>query len=212
MSAQLITTHIHRDLNKVVDLIVDDCQIVGMFQGESEWGPRALGNRSILFDPTNPDAKEIVNEIKKREYYRPFACTILEEYAHEYVHLGQLKSSPYMSFALQCTEKALEDIPALVHTDNTCRIQTVNREQNPNYYDLIAEMREKNGVPIIFNTSFNLHGEPIVETIYDAIHTCNESDINQLYIPEDQDIEIPYDLVNCKTVKVDNEETNRSVV
>ena len=212
MSGQYITTTIHRDLDTVIDLLVDKQQIFGMFQGESEWGPRALGNRSILFDPTNPDAKDIVNEVKKREHYRPFACTILEEHAHEYVVLGQLKSSPYMSFALQCTEKALEEIPSLVHTDNTCRIQTVNREQNKNYYDLIKALGERNGTPIVFNTSFNLHGEPIVETIYDAIHTCNNSEINQLYIPEDQEIEIPWSLINCKTVKVDNEETNRSIV
>jgi carbamoyltransferase len=212
MSGQYISTNIHRDLDTVIDLLVDKHQIFGMFQGESEWGPRALGNRSILFDPTNPDAKEIVNEVKKREYYRPFACTILEEHAHEYVVLGQLKSSPYMSFALQCTEKALEEIPSLVHTDNTCRIQTVNREQNKNYYDLIKALGERTGTPIVFNTSFNLHGEPIVETIYDAIHTCNNSDINQLYIPEDQEIDIPWSLINCKTVKVDNEETNRDKV
>jgi carbamoyltransferase len=212
MSGQYITTTIHRDLDTVIDLLVDKQQIFGMFQGESEWGPRALGNRSILFDPTNPDAKDIVNEVKKREHYRPFACTILEEHAHEYVVLGQLKSSPYMSFALQCTEKALEEIPSLVHTDNTCRIQTVNREQNKNYYDLIKALGERTGTPIVFNTSFNLHGEPIVETIYDAIHTCNNSDINQLYIPEDQEIDIPWSLINCKTVKVDNEETNRDKV
>lgn len=212
MSGQYITTTIHRDLDTVIDLLVDKQQIFGMFQGESEWGPRALGNRSILFDPTNSDAKDIVNEVKKREHYRPFACTILEEHAHEYVVLGQLKSSPYMSFALQCTEKALEEIPSLVHTDNTCRIQTVNREQNKNYYDLIKALGERTGTPIVFNTSFNLHGEPIVETIYDAIHTCNNSEINQLYIPEDQEIEIPWSLINCKTVKVDNEETNRSIV
>ena len=212
MSGQYITTTIHRDLDTVIDLLVDKQQIFGMFQGESEWGPRALGNRSILFDPTNSDAKDIVNEVKKREYYRPFACTILEEHAHEYVHLGQLKSSPYMSFALQCTEKALEEIPSLVHTDNTCRIQTVNREQNKNYYDLIKALGERTGTPIVFNTSFNLHNEPIVETIYDAIHTCNNSEINQLYIPEDQEIEIPWSLINCKTVKVDNEETNRDKV
>ncbi len=212
MSGHYITTTVHRDLDTVIDLIVDKKQIVGMFQGESEWGPRALGNRSILFDPTNSDAKDIVNEVKKRERYRPFACTILEENAADYVQLGQLKSSPYMSFALQCTERALDEIPSLVHADNTCRIQTVNRKQNKNYYDLIKAMQNKNGVPVIFNTSFNLHNEPIVETIYDAIHTCNNSEINHLYVPEDQEIEIPWSLINCKTVKVDNEETNRGLI
>ena len=169
----MIITEVHRDQEVVADLIIDLQQIVAIFQNHSEWGPRALGNRSILFDPTNPEAKDIVNSVKKREAYRPFACTIMEEYAHEYVEMHQLKSSPYMSFAFQCKEKAKDEIPALVHMDNTCRIQTVNREQNKNYYDLIKTMYESNGVPIVFNTSFNLHGESMVETIYDAIHTCN---------------------------------------
>lgn len=209
----MIITEIHRDKDTVVELLLKRAQIVGLWQNESEWGPRALGNRSILFDPTNPEAKDLVNTVKKRESYRPFACTILEEHAHEYVEMLQLKSSPYMSFALQCKEKALDEIPALVHMDNTCRIQTVNREQNKNYYDLIQAMYESNGVPIVFNTSFNLHGESMVETIYDAIYTCNNSEINHLYVPEDQDIYIPLDMVNLKGDEpVDNEETNRDLV
>ena len=191
----MILTEIHRKQDIVVEEILKRQQIVAIFQNHSEWGPRALGNRSILFDPTNPEAKEIVNSVKKREHYRPFACTILEEYAHEYVDMKQLKSSPYMSFAFQCTEKALDEIPALIHCDNTCRIQTVNEEQNKNYYNLIKGMYEENGVPIVFNTSFNLHGESMVETIHDAIHTCNNSEINHLYVPEDQDVVIPYDAV-----------------
>ena len=207
----MIITEVHRNKEVVADLILDRQQIVAIFQNESEWGPRALGNRSILFDPTNPEAKDIVNSVKKREAYRPFACTILEEYAHEYVEMHQLKSSPYMSFAFQCKEKAKDEIPALVHMDNTCRIQTVNEEQNKNYYDLIKAIQEINGVPIVFNTSFNLHGESMVETIYDAIHTCNESEINHLYVPEDQDIEIPYDTIQVKgQFQIDNEETNRN--
>ena len=195
----MMITQIHRDPKVVVkDLIIDRKQIVAIYQNESEWGPRALGNRSILFDPRIYNAKDIVNEVKKREHYRPFACTILEEYAHEYVDLCQLPSSSYMSFALQVTDKAYEEIPALVHSDGTCRIQTVNREQNKNYYDLINLFYEETGVPILFNTSFNVHGEPIVETIYDAVNTCNQSQINHLYVPEDQDIEIPYQLCRIK--------------
>lgn len=194
----MILTEIHRKQDIVVEEILKRQQIVAIFQNHSEWGPRALGNRSILFDPTNPEAKQIVNSVKKREHYRPFACTILEEYAHEYVDMKQLKSSPYMSFAFQCTEKALDEIPALIHCDNTCRIQTVNEEQNKNYYNLIKGLYEENGVPIVFNTSFNLHGESMVETIHDAIHTCNHSEINHLYVPEDQDIVIPYDAVKVK--------------
>lgn len=187
----MVVTRIVRDLETIVDLIISKKQIVAMFQGESEWGPRALGNRSILFDPRNPEAKQIVNSIKRREDYRPFAGTIMAEHADEYFHMLQLKESPWMSFAIQAKEKAYKDIPSLVHADGTCRIQTVTREQNKNYYDLINAFYEITGVPIIFNTSFNLGGEALVETIYDAMDTCNRCEINYLYVPEDQDISIP---------------------
>ena len=208
----MIITEVHRNQEVVADLILDRQQIVAIFQKHSVCGPRALGNRSILFDPANIEAKDIVNSVKKREHYRPFACTILEEHAHEYVELRQLKSSPYMSFALQCKEQALDEIPALVHMDNTCRIQTVNREQNKNYYDLIEALYKRSGIPIVFNTSFNLHGESMVETIYDAIHTCNHSEINHLYVPEDQEVEIPWDMIKVKGDDIiDNSETNRDI-
>ena len=192
-------TEIHRDVDTVVELLTDHKQIVGIFQGNSEWGPRALGNRSIRFDPRNPQAKRIVNEVKQREDYRPFACTVLKEHAHEYFEMLQLEESPYMSFAVQCKKKAMEDIPTLVHADNTCRMQTVTEEQNKNYYDLIKAFGDKTGVPILFNTSFNLGGEAIVETVYDAIDTCNRCMINHLYIPEDQEIHIPFEQIKDKS-------------
>ena len=192
-------TEIHRDVDTVVELLTDHKQIVGIFQGNSEWGPRALGNRSILFDPRNPQAKRIVNEVKQREDYRPFACTVLKVHAHEYFEMLQLEESPYMSFAVQCKKKAMEDIPTLVHADNTCRMQTVTEEQNKNYYDLIKAFGDKTGVPILFNTSFNLGGEAIVETVYDAIDTCNRCMINHLYIPEDQEIHIPFEQIKDKS-------------
>ena len=200
----MLITNIHRELDTVLDLLINEEQIVGIFQNESEWGPRALGNRSILFDPRNPRAKKIVNIVKKRESYRPFACTVMLEHAHEYFEMLQLPESPWMSFAIQCKPKALKDIPSLVHADNTCRIQTVTEEQNPNYYNLIKGFYERTGVPIIFNTSFNLGGESIVETVYDAIDTCNRSMINHLYIPEDQELHIPYDAVKDKTEYIPN--------
>ena len=195
----MLTTQIHRDLDTVLDEIIDNEQIVAIFQNHSEWGPRALGNRSILFDPRHPNAKSIVNSVKKREHYRPFAVTCMLEYANDYFEMLQLPESPWMSFAIQCKPKALKDIPTLVHADNTCRIQTVTEEQNKNYYNLIKGFYERTGVPIIFNTSFNLGGEAICETIYDAIDTCNRSMINHLYVPEDQEIEIPYECIRDKT-------------
>lgn len=195
----MLITQIHRDQAKVVDLLADDEQIVGIWQNHSEWGPRALGNRSILFDPRHPNAKNIMNTVKMRESYRPFACTVLKENARDYFEMLQLEESPYMSFALQCKDRALEEIPTLVHADNTCRIQTVTEEQNPNYYNLIKAFGEKTGTPILFNTSFNLGGEAIVESVFDAIDTCNRSMINHLYIPEDQDVYIPYEIIRDKS-------------
>ena len=195
----MLLTEIHRELDTVLDALIDEEQIVAIFQNESEWGPRALGNRSIMFDPRHPNAKNIVNTVKKREAYRPFACTVMLEHAEEYFDMLQLPESPWMSFAIQCKPKSLKDIPTLVHADNTCRIQTVTEEQNPNYYNLIKGFYERTGVPIIFNTSFNLGGEAICETIYDAIDTCNRSMINHLYVPEDQEIEIPYECIRDKT-------------
>ncbi len=195
----MLTTNIVRDQEICLEEIIDNKQIVAIYQNHSEWGPRALGNRSILFDPRNPNAKNIVNSVKKREAYRPFACTIMAEHAHDYFEMLQLPDSPWMSFAIQCKEQAHKDIPSLVHADNTCRMQTVTEEQNKNYYNLIKGFYEKTGVPILFNTSFNLGGESIVENIFDAIDTCNRSMINHLYIPEDQEIGIPYDCIRDKT-------------
>jgi len=202
----MIKTKIIRDLDTVIDLLVDREQIVAIFQGKSEWGPRALGNRSILFDPRNPMAKIIVNSVKQREDYRPFAGSVMLEHANEWFDMKQLKESPWMSFAIQAKEKAYKDIPSLVHADGTCRIQTVTREQNKNYYDLIEAFYNITGVPMIFNTSFNLGGEALVETIEDAIATCQKSQINYLYVPADQDIHIPYSMIKPKDVKLFKEQ------
>ena len=167
----------------VIDLITSK-NIVSIFQGGSEAGPRALGNRSILYDPTDPEGKDFVNMVKRREYFRPFAGSILEEDAHEWFDLRGMESSPTMMYAVNCQPGIEEKIPAIIHVDGTCRIQTVNRDQNPNYYDLIKTFKDKTGCPIIFNTSFNLGGEPLVETLDDALWTLQESKIEYLYLPE----------------------------
>tara|TARA_B100000524_G_scaffold325088_1_gene207827 strand:+ start:956 stop:1558 length:603 start_codon:yes stop_codon:yes gene_type:complete len=191
----MMLTNIVRDLDECLDLLISKKQIVAIFQGQSEWGPRALGNRSIMFDPRIPNAKQIVNEVKRREEYRPFAGSVMLEYADEYFDMKSLKESPWMSFAIQAKQPAYDNIPSLVHADGTCRIQTVTREQNKNYYDLISGFNDITGVPVIFNTSFNLGGEPLVETIYDAIDTCNRCEINHLYVPEDEEIYIPTETI-----------------
>jgi len=170
------------DVNEAVDTLLEQKPLV-IFQGNSEIGPRALGNRSILFDPRNIDAKEIVNKFKKREWWRPLAGTILLEYAHDWFDFSTLKESPYMSFAVYAKSLAVEKISSIVHIDNTCRIQTVTKKQNLNYYNLIYEFFKKTNVPVLLNTSFNLAGYPIVETLEQAVHTCNNSEFKHLYLP-----------------------------
>jgi carbamoyltransferase len=158
--------------------------IVAMYQGRSEAGPRALGNRSLLFDPRVPDGKDIVNTIKRREAFRPFAGTVLKEYAHEWFDMAGLDESPFMMYAVDALPHTYDKIPAILHVDNTCRVQTVTEEQNYHYYHLIKAFYEKTGVPILFNTSFNLAGEPLVETVGDAFRCFDNSDIHALYFPE----------------------------
>ena len=167
----------------VVDLLTEK-NIVTIFQGQSENGPRALGNRSVLFDPSFEDGKDYVNQVKRREYFRPFAGSILEEDVHEWFDLRGMKDSPHMMYAVNCKDGIAEKIPSIIHIDGTCRIQTVTREQNTHYYDLISKFKEKTGLPIIFNTSFNLGGEPLVEKLEDAIWTLKNSEIEYLYLPE----------------------------
>jgi len=169
--------------NEIAELLTKK-NIVAVFQGKSENGPRALGNRSLLFDPTFKDGKDFVNTVKNREYFRPFAGTILKEHVHDWFDLRGMDESPHMMYAVNCKEGVHEKIPAIIHVDGTCRIQTVTKEQNENYYNLIKTFYEKTGIPIIFNTSFNLGGEPLVETLEDAVRTLKNSKIEYLYLPE----------------------------
>ena len=171
------------DDEKVVDLITNK-NIVALFQGRSESGPRALGNRSILYDPRDPDGKDHVNSVKHREFFRPFAGSILKEHVHEWFDLRGMDETPHMMYAVNCQPGVEEKIPSIIHVDNTCRIQTVTQEQNENYYNLINKFYEKTECPIIFNTSFNLGGEPLVETLDDAVRTLYYSEIQYLYLPE----------------------------
>jgi carbamoyltransferase len=167
----------------VVDLLTKK-NIVTIFQGRSENGPRALGNRSVLFDPRFEDGKDFVNGVKHREYFRPFAGSILKEYAHEWFDLRGMDESPTMMYAVNCQPGIEEKIPSIIHVDGTCRIQTVTPEQNKHYYDLIKTFHDKTGCPILFNTSFNLGGDPLVETLFDAVETLANSEIEYLYLPE----------------------------
>jgi carbamoyltransferase len=164
--------------------LIRDGNIVTIFQGRSEGGPRALGNRSILFDPTIKDGKDIVNGVKRREFFRPFACSILKEKVNDWFDLAGREESPHMMYAVDCLPGVEEKIPSVIHVDGTCRIQTVTKEQNEHYYNLISSFEKLSEVPILFNTSFNLGGDPLVETIEDAIETLKNSDIEYMYLPE----------------------------
>jgi len=171
------------DDDKVIETMRNK-NIVALFQGRSENGPRALGNRSLMFDPTFKDGKDFVNEIKHREYFRPFAGSILVEDVHEWFDLRGMEDSPHMMYAVSCKDGVEEKIPSIIHVDGSCRIQTVSKEDNPIYHRIISKFKEETGVPIIFNTSFNLGGEPLVETLEDCLWTLQQSDIQYLYLPE----------------------------
>ena len=161
-------------LKKTAQLIADG-NIVGWYQGKMEWGPRALGCRSILADPRKAEMKDILNEkIKHRESFRPFAPSILEEYVSEYFEID--RSSPYMLIVVPV--KKPEKIPAVTHVDGTGRLQTVNKDANPLYYDLISEFYKITGIPVIINTSMNVMGEPIVNTPEQAYQMIVKTDMD----------------------------------
>ena len=184
--------------NEDVVKLLRNKNIVALFQGRSENGPRALGNRSILFDPTFADGKDFVNQVKKREYFRPFAATVLADHAKEWFDLRGMDESPSMMYAVNCQPGVAEKVPSVIHVDGTCRIQTVTREQNENYYDLIDAFYKESGVPMLFNTSFNLGGDPLVETLEDAVDTLKRSDIEYLYLPEYKKMIIVKNMFNYK--------------
>ena len=162
------------DLPKHVATLLQGENVIGWFQGRTEYGPRSLGNRSIIADARNPNNWKKVNlKIKFRESFRPFAPTVLEEKASEYFELD--RESPFMLLVADTREKYRAEIPAVTHVDGSARIQTINRNQNALYYDLLKAFDEQTGCPVIINTSFNVRGEPIVESPQDAwncfVHT-----------------------------------------
>ncbi len=152
--------------NKVTDCLID-AGVVGWFQGRAEFGPRALGARSILADPSRSDAKDLINsKIKRRESFRPFAPSILEEYVEEYFEW--VDTAPFMEKVIPIKQEKRPLIPAVTHVDGTGRLQTVSKIHNPKYYGLIENFRQKTGIPLLLNTSFN-ENEPIVNTPSEAL-------------------------------------------
>ena len=140
--------------------------IVGVANGRAEFGPRALGNRSLLADPRGKNIKDQMNEIKNRQKFRPFAPSVLEEYAHEIFDMP-VRKSQFMQFTAPC--KFPKKYPAICHVDNTSRVQTVSKDDNPGYYKLIKEFYHKTGCPMVLNTSLNIKGQPIVNSYHDGV-------------------------------------------
>jgi carbamoyltransferase len=160
-------------------------KVIGFFQGRFEWGPRALGNRSILADPRYERMKEVVNtKIKFREPFRPFAPVILRDRAAEwfdYPGVEQHEAPRYMLMVSPIKQDKQDKIQAVCH-QGTGRLQTIERDTNPRYYGLIERFGQMTGVPVLLNTSFNLRGEPIVSSPRDAWNTFSNSDIDLLVL------------------------------
>jgi Predicted carbamoyl transferase, NodU family len=164
-------------IEEVTDALVNG-KVIGWFQGRAEFGPRALGHRSIIVDPRRDDAKELLNsKIKRRESFRPFAPSILEDYVSEYFE--KTDKVPFMEKVYPIKPEKHNEIPAVTHVDGTGRLQTV--EKGDRYYDLIEHFRQKTGTPILLNTSFN-ENEPIVNTPKEALACYLRTDMDMLVI------------------------------
>lgn len=174
----------YENFDEVCDLIsiyLTANKIIGWFQGRSEFGPRALGSRSLLMHPGPKENKDIMNyRVKHREYWRPFAGIILEENLNDYFE--EDFNSPYMLYSLTVKKEKEPKIGAITHEDKTCRIQTVNARINPKMTQLLQKFEEYSDVPVLLNTSFNDNGEPIVESPQDAINSFKNMDIDYLVI------------------------------
>ncbi len=157
-------------------------KIVGWFQGRMEWGPRALGNRSILANAVNPNMRDILNtKVKHREHFRPFAPVILKEHTKRYFDIDK-DEEKYMLFVYPIKQSMRQKLPSVTHVDGTGRLQTVSREQNKRYYDVIKEFMKLSGIPVVINTSFNIRGEPIVCKPEDAYRCMMGTEIDCTFI------------------------------
>jgi len=171
------------ELYKHVAELLQTKAVVGWFQGRMEYGPRALGNRSIIANPQFDDIQEIINEkVKKRESFRPFAPVITEESANLIFDLGKKKASPYMTFVFPVRPEYRSKIPGVLHVDNTSRVQTVNVTDNSRLYTLLREFESLGNLPCLINTSFNVASEPIVCTPIDAVRCFLGTTIDYLIL------------------------------
>lgn len=171
-----------KDITKTTAKLIYQNKVIGWFQGRMEWGPRALGNRSILSNPCNEKMKDILNaKVKHREMFRPFAPVIIEEDVHNYFDIDK-DDENFMLFVYPIKEDKRKLIPAVTHVDGTGRLQTINKKQNARYYGVIKEFEKLSGIPVLINTSFNIRGEPIVNTPQDAYRCMMGTGIDYLVI------------------------------
>lgn len=174
-----VSYHVSGDMSKEIAKLIADGNIIGWFQGASEYGPRALGNRSILCDPRSKYMKDVLNnKVKHRENYRPFAPAVMFDQAHKYFDIKS--ECPYMLQIVGVLEEKKDNLAAITHVDGTARVQTLRYSQNPKFYNLIKAFGELTGVPVVLNTSFNVAGEPIVETPSDALRCFLSTNIDVL--------------------------------
>lgn len=168
------------DITSETAALIANNKIVGWFQGRAEFGPRALGNRSILANPVNKKMWYEVNKVKRREYWRPLAPSVLEEHSRDY--FSNSEKSPFMLLKFQVKEEKINQIPAVVHIDGSARPQTVSKHTNELYYNLIKKFEQDQGVPLLLNTSLNLRGEPLANNPNDAILNFLNSNMDVLCI------------------------------
>jgi carbamoyltransferase len=153
-------------VEQTIDILTKD-KIVGVATGRAEFGPRALGHRSLLADPRGPEIKDTVNAIKRRQQFRPFAPAILEEHVHDYFDMpSNITASPFMQFVAKCTKP--EEFPAIIHKDGTSRVQTVSKNDSPGFRKLLEDWYSLTGCPMLLNTSLNIKGQPMVNNIEHA--------------------------------------------
>jgi carbamoyltransferase len=169
------------DVSFIVDALVDG-KLVGFFQGSMEFGPRALGNRSILANPMDETVRERLNVALKRDVFQPFAPSLLWEKAEEYLEDLNGRPNEFMTMSYTASESFRELAPAVVHVDGTTRPQAVRRKINPVYYEVIKTFERKTGLGAVLNTSFNMHGEPIVCSPGDALRTFRRAKLDLLIL------------------------------
>jgi carbamoyltransferase len=171
----------HEDICGVTARYLNEGNIIGWFQGQMEIGPRSLGNRSILADPTKQEMKDKINaEVKHREAYRPFAPSCIVEAKNEFFDIDV--EAPFMLKVCDVKPESVKRLPAITHVDGSARLQTVRKEVNPRYHELLSKFGELTGVPVLLNTSFNIMGEPIVESPLQAIRCFFSTGLDMLVL------------------------------